>query len=168
MKIAVTDACIFIDLIELKIISEFFSLDIELHTTTDVVRELYPEQQEILKAYESGAKLVIHNLSPDEIKEMEAIPFPRGLSPEDRTVLYTATKLKDTLVLSSDKLVRDYAGALSIEYHGIFWIFDQLVTEEILSRKVGAAKIKELLSLNIMYKSAATKKEAEKRIRNWD
>ena len=71
MKIAVTDACIFIDLIELKIISDFFSLDIELH-------ELYPEQQEILIAYESGKKLIIHNLEPDHIHEMESMYFPRG------------------------------------------------------------------------------------------
>lgn len=167
MKIAVTDACIFIDLIELQIISEFFKLDIELHTTTDVVMELYPDQQEILKAYESGEKLVIHNLSADQISAMDGIDFPRGLSPEDRSVIYTAINLKDALILSSDKLVREYAGNISVEYHGIFWIFDQMVAEEILSKKVGASKITELLSLNIMYQSATMKREAERRIRAW-
>ncbi len=32
MKIAVMDACIFIDLIELDLISDFFQLELQLHT----------------------------------------------------------------------------------------------------------------------------------------
>lgn len=42
MKVAITDACIFIDLIELDIVTEFFQLKIELHTTVAVMNELYP------------------------------------------------------------------------------------------------------------------------------
>lgn len=168
MKIAVTDACIFIDLIELKIISDFFKLDIELHTTIDVLNELYPDQQEILKAYKSGKKLHIHNLDTEQVKEMDSMNFPRGLSPQDRTVLFVAMKIDNALVLSSDKLVRDFASNLSIEYHGMFWIFDQLVENNILSKESGASKLKELLAMNMMYRSSLTKKEADKRIKNWD
>ena len=43
MKLAVTDACIFIDLIELDLVSAFFQLHMELHTTVDVINELYSE-----------------------------------------------------------------------------------------------------------------------------
>ncbi len=43
MRLAVTDACIFIDLIELHITSEFFALPIEFHTSLDVFNELYPD-----------------------------------------------------------------------------------------------------------------------------
>ena len=167
MKIAVTDACIFIDLIELKIISDFFKLEIELHTTTDVVNELFPEQKEILKAYEAGGKLAIHNLNEVQLRKIETIGFPKGLSPEDRTVLYMASQLQNALVLSSDKKVREFAGKLSIEYHGIFWIFDEMVNGQILMKEVGAAKIKELLDMNMMYRHPKTKKEAEKRIDRW-
>ena len=42
MKIAVTDACIFIDLIELDLVQPFFQLRVELHTTIDVINELFP------------------------------------------------------------------------------------------------------------------------------
>jgi len=57
-RIAVTDACIFIDLIELQIVTPFFQLcntplQLEIHTTLEVLDELYPEQQQILKAYEA-------------------------------------------------------------------------------------------------------------------
>ena len=48
MKVAVTDACIFIDLLELDITSLFFRLNLEIHTTVEVVDELFSEQQEIL------------------------------------------------------------------------------------------------------------------------
>ena len=168
MKIAVTDACIFIDLIELKIISDFFELNIELHTTIDVLNELYPDQQDILKAYKSGKKIKVHNLEPAQITEMESMNFPRGLSPQDKTVLFVAMKIDNALILSSDKLVRNFAGHLSIEYHGIFWIFDQLVKNDILTKDSGATKLKELLSMNVIYRSSLTKKEAEKRIKNWE
>jgi predicted nucleic acid-binding protein len=167
MKIAVTDACIFIDLIELKIISEFFNLDIELHTTVDVLNELYPDQKELLKAYASGNKLFIHNLEGKQIIEMENIPFPRGLSSEDRSVLYIASKLKTALVLSSDKLVRNFAEKLSLEYHGIFWIFDHLVKGKLISKEIAASKLKELIKMNKMYDSPKTKKEVEERIQKW-
>lgn len=51
MRVAVTDACIFIDLIELDIIGNFFQLDIELHTTVAVMNELYPEQKQVHEAW---------------------------------------------------------------------------------------------------------------------
>lgn len=76
MKIAVTDACIFIDLIELDLVQPFFQLRVELHTTIDVINELFPEQKQILPAYEAANKLYIHNLGEWDFSEMEKIPFP--------------------------------------------------------------------------------------------
>jgi hypothetical protein len=71
MKVAIADACIFIDLIELKIIADFFSLELEVHTTVDVMNEFFSEKQEILKAYEAGSKLTIHNLKENQIKKFK-------------------------------------------------------------------------------------------------
>jgi hypothetical protein len=48
IKVAVTDACIFIDLYELGLTNSFFALDLEAHTTLAVLNELYSEQQQIL------------------------------------------------------------------------------------------------------------------------
>ncbi|MCU0401120.1 MAG: hypothetical protein MUE75_08950, partial [Algoriphagus sp.] len=127
MRVAVTDACIFINLIELDMITAFFQLDLELHTTVAVINELYPEQKQVLKAYQSVGKLQVHNLKDAALQEMKKIPFPRGLSQENRSVIYLAQKLGGAIVISSDKLVRDFAGKLHLPYHGIFWILDQLV-----------------------------------------
>ncbi|MCF1752356.1 PIN domain-containing protein [Mariniradius sediminis] len=167
MRVAVTDACIFIDLIELDMITSFFQLDLELHTTVAVINELYPEQKQILEAYGSVGKLYVHNLKDDDYQEMKQISFPRGLSQEDRSVLYLAGKLGGAIVISSDRIVRDFAGRLQLPYHGIFWILDQIVASELISK----AKAREILSdmpkVNAMYEATLLKNEVETRMAKW-
>ena len=43
MKIAVTDACIFIDLYEPDLVASFFNLEIEIRTTLAVYFEFVPQ-----------------------------------------------------------------------------------------------------------------------------
>jgi len=167
MKLVVTDACIFIDVMELQLASEFFGLELEIHTTVDVINELFPQQQQLLRAYEQGGKLTIHMLTPQDQMAIVQENFPRALSPEDCSVIYIARKLNAT-VLSSDKPVRTHAKNLSIEYHGMFWIFDKLVAENLLTGAVATAKLKLLMQSNIIYKgNQEMVKEAEQRFRIW-
>lgn len=168
MRVAVTDACIFIDLIELDMITSFFQLDLELHTTVAVINELYPEQKQILKVYESVGKLHLHNLKEDDFQEMKQIAFPRGLSQEDRSVLFLAKKLGGAIVISSDKLVRDFAGKLNLPYHGIFWILDQLVDGMLISKSNARNILTKMAHINSMYQGALMKKEMEKRMSLWE
>lgn len=164
MRVAVTDACIFIDLIELEIITSFFQLDLELHTTVAVINELYPEQRQILEAYKSIGKLQVHNLREDDFQEMRQIAFPRGLSQEDQSVIYLARKLGGAIVISSDKLVRDFAGKLNLPYHGIFWILDELVSSNVIQNQMAIQILNEMPKINSMYQIATMKKEIEKRL----
>jgi hypothetical protein len=83
MKVAVTDANIFIDLINLKLVSHFFDLDIEIHSSLEVLDELYPQQQEILIAYKKAKRLTIHVLDADEL-ERRQLPGPY----HDRSVFW--------------------------------------------------------------------------------
>lgn len=167
MKLVVTDACIFIDVMELQLASEFFGLELEIHTTIDVVNELFPQQQQTLLAYQQGGRLTIHVLSPADQEAILKEGFPRALSPEDCSVIYVARKL-DAIVLSSDKPVRKHAKNLSIEYHGMFWIFDKLVESDLLTNAVATAKLKLLMESNIIYKgNQEMVNEAEKRFRLW-
>lgn len=78
--------------------ASFFKLDIQLHTTVDVVNELFPEQKQLLKAYESGKLLTVHNLGERDFIIMAKIPFPKGLSQEDKTVIYLALFLDKAMV----------------------------------------------------------------------
>lgn len=168
MKLAVTDACIFIDLIELRLTSEFFKLPIEVHTSLDVYNELYSEQKEILKAYDSVGKLTIHNLTSQEKVEMQNIKFPKSLSENDKTVIYLAEKLSAT-VISSDKAVRNFAKSRVIEYHGMFWILDQVVEKKILNASIAIQKIEALFSKNVIYlNNSDLIEEKENRIKIWN
>lgn len=152
MKLTVTDACIFIDLIELRLSSEFFDLPIEIHTSLDVFNELYSEQKEFLKAYRSLGKLFIHNLSSQEKAQMREEKFPKSLSENDKTVIFLADKLNATII-SSDKAVRNYARSKAIEYHGMLWVFDKLIEFKLISPPEAIAKINKLFSKNIVYQN---------------
>ena len=167
MKLAVTDACIFIDLIELQLSSEFFGLPIEIHTSLDVFNELYTEQKEILKAYHSVGKLSIHNLSSQEKTNIGEEKYPRSLSENDKTVLFLANKLNAT-VISSDKAVRNYSRSKAIEYHGMLWILDKLIEYKLITPPKAIVKINSLFSGNIIYQNNIELNiEKDKRIFLW-
>lgn len=167
MRIVVTDACIFIDVIDLQLTAKFFGLELEIHTTVDVFNELYPNQQQILQAYQQSEKLIIHILSSEEQQEILEADFPSSLSPEDCSVIYMAHKL-NAIVLSSDKPVRNYARKKAIDYHGMIWVFDQLVAQGLLTKPDAIAKLQKLVFGNMIYKGNADMiKEVEKRVRAW-
>lgn len=167
MKLAVTDACIFIDLIDLKITSHFFGLSLEVHTTINVWDELAETQQELLSAFRSVGKLQLHELKDEERDEMESFRFSNRLSLQDQTVIYLAMKL-DAMILSSDKAVRNTAKERSVEPHGMFWIFDQLIAQGVIEKPLAASKLEELMDRNLMYRNNVKLwKEANKRLKEW-
>jgi hypothetical protein len=168
MKIAITDACIFIDLHELNLTPDFFTLNFEIHTSLDVFNEVYPEQQQLLNVFVKEGRLKVHSLQSAERIAIMATAYPISLSEVDKTVLYLAKK-HDAIVLSSDKTVRNYAKSQAIDYHGMLWIFDQLIAQNILSSAAAATKLKELIAANIFYQNNSTLMlEFKKRIKIWD
>ena len=167
MKLAVTDACIFIELYELELNEMFFKLDLEIHTSIDVINELYLEQQRVLKAFESVGKLIVHSINEADRAVIYTQAFPRSLSNADKTVLFIADR-EQAMVLSSDKAVRTFSKANSIEYHGMLWIFDQLVDSGLLSSTMAIIKLKKLIASNIIYQySQELQKEMNLRIKKW-
>jgi hypothetical protein len=167
LKIAVTDACIFIDLFDIDLITSFFGLELEVHTTSGVYFELNDEQQLVLKAYQSVNKLVIHNLTENDFLEIYSEGYSKSLSETDKSVLYIANKL-NACVLSSDKTVRNHAKNKFIECHGIIWVFDELVRLGILARKEAADKLNRLISLNYFFQNNKhLMSEIETRLKAW-
>jgi predicted nucleic acid-binding protein len=167
MKVAITDACIFIDLIELRLTSEFFGLQIEIHTSLEVYNELYPEHQELLKAYQSIRKLIIHNITYEERILIQNEKFPRSLSEIDKSVIFLAEKY-NAMILSSDKAVRNFARDRAIEFHGMLWIFDRLIEFNLITKPDAVHKIQKLISNNIVYRNnMELVSEISKRIDKW-
>jgi predicted nucleic acid-binding protein len=168
VRIAITDACIFIDLLQLEIVPLFFLLDIEVHTSLDVVNELYPHQQAAFTAFENAGKLVVHNLSAKDRVAILQHSFPRSLSTSDQTVIYLAIELQ-ALILSSDKVIRRYAKKAAIDYHGMIWIFDELVRQGLLEKPLACLKLRQLIKQNCIYQNnLEMNAELDKRIREWE
>jgi predicted nucleic acid-binding protein len=167
MRVAITDACIFIDLYDLKLTNHLFSLELEVHTSLDVFNELYTHQQDILSAFHSVGKLTIHNISAEDRLNIQKQNYPKSLSENDKTVLFIAEKI-DAMILSSDKAVRTCAKKKSIEYHGMLWIFDKMVESGLLLPSDAAIKLKMLIHTNIVYQNNTELiREMEKRLKNW-
>ena len=167
MKVAITDACIFIDLIELRLTSHFFGLQIEIHTSLEVYNELYPEQQELLKAYQSIGKLIVHNITQEEKIQIQNIIFPRSLSEIDKSVIFLAQK-HNAMILSSDKAVRNFVKIRSIEYHGMLWIFDCLIEFDLITKPEAINKIQNMIANNVIYRNnMELVSEIMKRIEKW-
>ena len=167
MKLVVTDACIFIDLIELQLTADFFNLHIEIHTSLDVFNELFDNQKEILKAYQSVGKLLIHKITSEERALIQSKKFPKSLSDIDKTVIFLAEKLK-AMIISSDKAVRIFSKEKAIEYHGMLWILDRLVEIKLLAHSDAIEKIDKLIAGNIVYQNNAELiAEIEKRKQSW-
>lgn len=168
MKIVVTDACIFIDVIDLNLAAKFFGLELDIHTTAEVINELYTSQQQILEGYKASEKLKVHILIGEEQQELMSDEYPKALTPEDRSVVYIAKKLRDATILSSDKPLRKYAKKLCIEYHGMLWILDQLVSQGGLPKPEAITKLIAWINSNLIYRNnAEIQAEVDTRIKSW-
>lgn len=167
IKIAVTDANIFIDLYDLGLTNLFFNLGLELHTSSRVLSELNSEQQEILKAYQSAGMLSVHNLQEQDLIEIYNENYPKSLSEADNSVLHIANKI-NACVLSSDKTLRNCAKNKRIEYHGMIWIFDKFIETATLTPKEAKTKLKQLINSNFLFRNNKNLvEEIEKRLKLW-
>lgn len=167
LKIAVTDANIFIDLYDIGLTNIFFNLELEIHTSSSVLFELYSEQQQILKAYQSVGKLNVHNLQEIDFIDIYNEEYPKSLSEADKSVLHIANKI-NACVLSSDKTLRNCAKNKKIEYHGMIWILDKLVETNILKANEAKLKLKQLTAVNFLFRNnQKLAEEIEKRLKTW-
>lgn len=125
MRIVVTDANIFFDLIGIGALGQFFQLEHEVHTTELVMGECDTEDFEQLQAFVGSGQLRIRAFTVDEVKVVEATGRRKGLRPADRSVLFHALELKG-VVVSGDSDMRKECGEMQLECHGILWCIAEL------------------------------------------
>jgi predicted nucleic acid-binding protein len=162
MNLAVTDANIFIDLIRLRWLDYFFQLPVAVCTTQHVVEQLNDEQLPALQPFIETGHLKLHGFDHTTLLHIEALALPRGLEFADRGVIYLAQTLQ-ARVLTGDNLLRKVCEKQGLEVHGIIWIFDHLVDNEIVPAGTAALKMEELLGFNIRLPAP----ECESRIKLW-
>ncbi|MEO6962926.1 MAG: hypothetical protein ABIY90_13210 [Puia sp.] len=79
MKIAVTDANIFIDLIKLQMLTLLFDIGLDIQTTREIIDQLREGQLSILNPFILAGILQVHHFSDTELLEVIQFTAPRAL-----------------------------------------------------------------------------------------
>jgi predicted nucleic acid-binding protein len=157
----VTDASILFDAVKGGILHEMFQLPF-IFITSDFVayRELKTPP---LSSFEK-AGIRIEELSGSQIRMLEKIHTSyRNLSVNDISVFILAKDQGVTLVTGDDAL-RKYAESYGVQVHGILWILDELVGNEIISKNDAAITLRRMLD----YGCRLPKIECDDRFSRWD
>ena len=167
-KIVVNDTNVFIDLFNVDLLREFFSLPWEVHTTSFIMRELQKEgQQEKVSVYKEKGLLHIPVLGPKEMTEIgnmfQAAIRKSNLSIADCSVWYYA-KANSYVLLTGDRKLRNTSVYDGVEVHGMLYVFDSLVESGVITCKVAIEKLKLLYKTNIRL----PKDELDKRLKLWE
>ncbi|RYE26994.1 MAG: hypothetical protein EOP45_02610 [Sphingobacteriaceae bacterium] len=162
IRVAVTDANIFIDLIILDAIQHLFNINLQIHTTREVYDQLNLDQKLKVEVFVKQNLLVVYNFSVEEINDIVLLEFPRGLEPADRTVYYYAKK-SSSIVLSGDKKLRKYCSSNGLEVFGLIWVFDQIVELGQITKEEAIIKLEKLIS----YNDRLPLDEILKRLKKW-
>lgn len=167
-KIVVNDTNVFIDLYEVGLLDEFFSLPWEVHTTDFVMLELQREgQHDTVVKFKADKRLIVPVLEAKELLEIGNIYQQNlnrtNLSYTDCSVWYYA-KVNNYILLTGDRKLRTTSTYDGVEVHGIIFVFDCLVEFNIISRQVAVKKLQQLYSMN----PRLPKEEIEKRINLWN
>ena len=149
MKVVITDVSVFFDLYSLQVLSEFFNLDWEIHTTDFVYNEIvHVEQIDEFAVFAETQKLKIIKISAEEevqIKDM--ILLRPNKSFPDKTVLWKAKQHNCTL-LTCDGVLRKEAIHQNIEVHGSIWVVNQLVEYNKITIQKGIKLFEKLKRVN--------------------
>jgi hypothetical protein len=162
IRLAVTDANIFIDLIILGLVEHLFGLQMGIHTTREVFDQLTPAHKNKLIVYLGSGALVVYNFSANELADIGTLDCPAGLEPADQTVFYNATRL-GCMVISGDNKLRKFCEKKGLEVHDLVWVFDQIVDLQVIPRNIAVEKLEKLIS----YNDRLPLEEIMKRIRKW-
>ena len=166
-KIVVNDTNVFIDLYEVGLLEEFFSLPWEVHTTDFVMLELQREgQHETVAKYKADKRLVVPVFEAKEMSEIGNLYQQNmnrtNLSLTDCSVWYYA-KVNNYILLTGDRKLRTTSVLDGVEVHGVIYVFDALVEFNMISRQVAVEKLQQLYIIN----SRLPKEEIDKRINLW-
>ena len=140
--VCVTDANIWIDLHNADLLDAAFELDHTWRTPNIIVRdEVLTVDRDLLV----DLGLDVRTLSGDELNRILTLNgrYPQP-SPKDLSVLVVADE-DDGIVVSGDGPLRDAAESEDMTVHGVLWILDRLVEEELITRNRAATALNAML-----------------------
>ncbi|HET9056852.1 MAG TPA: hypothetical protein VFN30_08400 [Chitinophagaceae bacterium] len=148
-KIAIHDANILIDLVNIGLFSHCLTLKFQFCTTQLIFdTELNDRQTAAIQIHIDSGKFEVIKISEQGLLEIQTANLEdKRLSEQDWSVICYAQKL-DALLLSGDKILRKVAESKALEVRGILWVLDQLVDLDIISKAEGCNFLKELIRQN--------------------
>ena len=148
MILLVNDAGILIDLLKIDLIEPFFQLENEFHITNFVRAEVQEKNAGHLDTFIQDGKLIKKTFTFEELEQIQLLEVKhRALSIPDCSCLYLAELLSATL-LTGDGVLRKIAEQKNIPVHGILWVFDELVRQDMISPATAYNKLKKIMSIN--------------------
>lgn len=166
MRIIVNDANILIDLVELGLLHQFFSLPFEFQTTGSIFDELYQHQQEELSHFIRQDRLTVVEFTEEELTAISELNLKRpALSTQDCSAFFQARKTGGILV-TGDNALKKYARANHLEAYGHLWVLDRLVDEKILPG-IDASALLKTLTENINPRLGLPESECQRRHGTW-
>lgn len=162
MKVAVADANVFIDLQIIGKSDLLFQIELEIHTTAEVLSELDFETRTFLAKKESAGQLQVRVLDAEEVTAVRNEDLPRGLSHTDLSVIFISEE-QECIVLIGDRLMRKILQERNIEVHGTLWLLDRFIETGNLSYAEAIQALTSLTDQN----SFLPIDECQKRIKKW-
>ena len=164
-SLVISDANIFLDLISVNLLEEFFQLPCKIETTDFVIDEIIqPNQLASVQKFVSSKKLDVISFSFEELIKINDIfdNSKNNTSMADCSVWYRAKEVSGRL-LTGDSKLRKSAENDNVKVSGILYIFDNLIEYKIITKEDAANLLETLISIN----SRLPKGECEKRILKW-
>lgn len=166
--VVVSDTNIFIDLISVDLLDEFFHLPFEIHTTDFIVHELKDNmQQSIIQTYITDNRLYVKKYNGKEleklVKKKNEASKDCNATIQDCSVWLYADE-NGYALLTGDAKLRRVAEKSGVDVHGILYIFDKLVEHGVIDYVIAKGKIVMLSQIN----NRLPMKEIQKRISAWE
>jgi len=142
----ISDANIFIDLDKTDLLRYFDRLGFAVATSDFVYNELNAEQKSIL----DGLDIEIYEMDGEELSSFYTEFFDLNLkkiSSQDYSIFYYAKKC-DGEVLSNDLRLRKFAQRKSIIVKGLFYILDEMVSQNRVTASLMVEKLIMLKEIN--------------------
>ena len=161
--IAIQDANILIDLVNTGLFDHCLVLEYRFTTTNIILDELHQHQIALIQPHISSGKFTVIDIDEEGLIEIQVAAVENNrISEQDWSAIYYAQKY-EAFLLTGDKRLRSLAQSKGVRVCGIFWILDQLVEIECISKQQACEFIKDL---NLKNKRLPGE-EYNKRIRNW-
>lgn len=139
--VLITDTNIWIDLQNGEILAEVFRLPYQFFTTDFAIDEFIQPGWATLQRL----GLQTHELRPEEIFELGQLrQIYRQLSAFDLAALLLAKVLEACLV-TGDRRLNELARAQGVCVHGVLWILDEMLEQQLLTASQAAAALRKML-----------------------